>query len=350
MRPVVDASNFTTRYLGSKRRLANWIVHETRHLRFDSVLDAFGGTASVSYAFKRTNKQVIYNDLLSSNYHTGLALVENSSHTLSEEEVSWITTKHKEIDYPTFIAHTFSEIYYKDRENEWLDMAVTNIFRIRNPYKRSLALHALFQCCMMKRPFNLFHRRNLYIRLANVKRKFNNKVTWEKPFKTLFEHFAKEASACVFDNGHENLALNYDALKIPKAKTYDLVYIDPPYISENGKTVNYFTFYHFLEGLCSYRKWPKMIDYESINRCLVARNNSWGSDVEKVDGLFDKLFRRFQDSILLVSYRSPGIPSEHTLRILLEQFKRKVTVKRRAHKYALSKPGRKCFEVLFVAS
>ena len=57
-----------------------------------------------------------------------------------------------------------------------------------------LARHALNQACLMKRPFNLFHRKNLYIRTANVERQFGNKTTWETPFPTLFTRLVKEAN------------------------------------------------------------------------------------------------------------------------------------------------------------
>ncbi len=41
-----------TRYYGSKRRLLDWIYHALKDLPFNSVLDGFGGTASVSLLFK----------------------------------------------------------------------------------------------------------------------------------------------------------------------------------------------------------------------------------------------------------------------------------------------------------
>jgi hypothetical protein len=83
---------------------------------------------------------------------------------------------------------------------------------------------------------------------------------------------------------------------------------------------------------------------------MVRNSDGWGSDLEKVEDLFDQLFHRFQDSILLVSYRSPGIPSEATLKSLLEQYKRKVRTTRRNHKYVLSKQGTRNFEVCFVGT
>lgn len=340
-----------TRYLGSKRKLLSWIVAETRNLQFDSVLDAFGGTASVSYAFKKIGKEVTYNDLLVSNYQTGLALIENSKARLSDNDISWVVSRKKGIRYPSFIQDTFRGFYYKDRENAWLDMAITNIGLIRNRRKRALALHALFQSCLIKRPFNLFHRRNLNMRLARVKRDFNNQKSWNRPFRMRFEQFAREANVAVFSNGRDNTALNYDVFDIP-SRTYDLVYLDPPYILEEGRCVDYYSAYHFLEGLCQYQKWNEMIDYETYNRRLLANGNghSWGktADADDVEKSFDMLFRRFQDSILLVSYVSPGIPSVLKLKELLEQYKRRVSLHSRSYRYVLNTRPR-IREVLLVA-
>ena len=65
----------TTRYQGSKRKLADSILCALRDLEFTTVLDAFGGTGAVAHAFKRAGKVVTYNDLLAFNHQIGLALI-----------------------------------------------------------------------------------------------------------------------------------------------------------------------------------------------------------------------------------------------------------------------------------
>ena len=64
----------TTRYRGSKRKILPWISDSLAGLEYDSVLDLFGGTGSVSYMFKRMGKQVIYNDHLWFNHLIGKAV------------------------------------------------------------------------------------------------------------------------------------------------------------------------------------------------------------------------------------------------------------------------------------
>lgn len=343
----------STRYVGSKRKLSGWIVEQTNGLRFQTILDIFGGTASVSYAFKQLGKEVTFNDFLVSNYQTGLALIENPNHRLSEADIAWAIKKHEQIDYPQFIRETFDDVYYTNRENAWLDIAATNIAQMKNRYKRALAYHALFQSCLVKRPFNLFHRRNLYLRLAEVKRNFYNYVTWGKTFPVMFRKFAHEANSCVFDNGKDNHALNCDVFEIPK-EDYDLVYVDSPYISQGqskARRFDYYASYHFLEGMCDYSNWPARIDYDSPNKRLLPNGHpSWATQTGNITNDFDKLFCKFQDSVVVVSYRSPGVPSISTLKRLLSRYKRKVKVRTRPYKYALSKQVFTSSEVCIVAS
>jgi adenine-specific DNA-methyltransferase len=72
----------------------------------------------------------------------------------------------------------------------------------------------------VKRPFNLFHRKNLYLRFANVERSFGNKASWDTPFPVLFRKFVNEVNALVYDNGLDNRALNRDIFDVKG--TYDL--------------------------------------------------------------------------------------------------------------------------------
>ncbi|MBU1706568.1 DNA adenine methylase [bacterium] len=324
----------STRYQGSKAKLVEWIWEQIADLDFETSLDAFGGTGVVAYRLKQAGKQVTYNDLLRFNYYFGVALIENSNVRLSSQEIDWITQKHSEISYPHFVQEKFSDIYFTDEENRWIDRVITNIRQFSDPYKFALTFFALCQACIIKRPYNLFHRKNLYIRFAEVERSFGNKTTWDKPFDEWFHIFINEANRAVFDNGQANLSLNYDAIDVPAE--YDLVYIDTPYISRRGAPVDYLSFYHFLEGLTAYDEWKDRVDFSSKHRRLKPQPSEW-IDKEKIHIAFDKLFRRYQNSIIVVSYRSDGIPSESRLVSLLRRYKSNVRVQHFGHyKYVLS--------------
>ena len=61
-----------------------------------------------------------------------------------------------------------------------------------------------------------------------------------------------------------------------------------------------------------------------------------------------KLFKKFKDSILVVSYNSEGFPSEKQMLNLLKKYKSNVEVKRKKYRYAL-RPSR-LDELLFIAT
>ena len=317
-------------------------------LKFESALDCFGGTASVSHLLKSHGVAVTYNDQLQFNHQIGQALIANSRSRLTDEDVAMLLQRHNGVEYDDFIARTFGGVYFTKSENEWLDMMCRNIGFLRGPNKKALAYFALFQACLIKRPFNLFHRRNLYLRFARVERTFGNKRTWDKSFTTHFKRFVGEANQAVFDSGVPCSAVCYDALNVP-LQDYDLVYIDTPYVRVNGSGDDYLDCYHFLEGLVDYDGWAARLDY--TRKHLPFRhvpmpfvNNG------SVQSIFSQLFERYADSIIVVSYRNDGIPSEEELIGLLKEVKTKVRLVRYGnYQYALS-PNGNSNEILLIGT
>ncbi len=337
----------STRFLGSKVKLLNWIWDNTKHLKFETVLDAFGGTSSVGYLFKKNGKTVYYNDVLNFNKQIGLALIENKRTILTEEDIIDILKKRDDIQYPTFIRDTFNKIYFTRKENDWLDKTITNIHQIKNKYKRAIALSALFQACLIKRPFNLFHRNNLSLRMNDVPRNFGNKVSWDTPFLVHFTKFVDEYNRAVFDNGKENTVIGgKDVFNLPNK--VDLVYLDPPYLSKNSR-INYHAYYHFLEGLNDYKKWSGKIDHSSSLKKMVENKKiSRWLDREQIIDLFDKMIEHFKDSIIVLSYRNDGIPTKKEIVDIIVKHKgKRPTIKMKDYKYALSNGSTK--EMLFIA-
>jgi len=335
----------STRYQGSKRKLADWIWENVRHLPFDSVLDVFGGTGVVSHRFKLAGKAVTYNDKLMFNWNIGLGLIQNSSVNLKVDDVDTVLRVQKDVIYPTFIQDTFKDIYFYDDENAWLDRAIYNIDHfIHDPYKQSLARFALFQSCIAKRPYNLFHRANLYMRSANVERSFGNKSTWDTPFEKHFRVFVGEANAAVFDNHRHNEAINVDAFETPTGA--DLVYLDPPYLNSEGKGLDYRDFYHFLEGMMSYSSWAAKVDYKSKHKRLIPEQSIW-LHPKTITQAFESIIDRHRSSVVVISYRDDGIPSKNDLVKMLRQYKQTVECVTQSQKYVLS--HRTSHELLLIA-
>lgn len=335
----------STRYQGSKQKFTDWIWQCIKDIPFHTVLDAFGGTGCISFKMKEEGKKVTYNDILPFNSIIGKALIENRSTFLTENEIEDILSINNNISYPNFIEKTFKDIYYTDEENRWLDVVTTNIKLIDNEYKRALAYFALFQSCIIKRPYNLFHRKNLYVRMQDVKRSFGNKKTWDTPFETHFRKFIQEANSAVFDNKESCISLNKNIFDINYK--YDLIYIDTPYINCDGVGVDYADFYHFLNGLVDYDNWSSRIDYNSKHLRLRKNPNVW-NDSEKIYMAFENLFDKFSDCTLVISYRSNGIPSIEDIVSMLKKHGKDIKIYQSSEiKYVLS--NKQSNEVLIVA-
>lgn len=349
----------TTRYQGSKRKILDWIFNKFSSLEFETALDAFGGTASVSYLLKKMNKEVTYNDKYKFNHIIGKAIVENNSVTFNERDFEYIVNKHSENEYYDVIQKNFKSIYYTEEENEWLDQTISNIIQFDlyepsiNEYKKAIALYAVFQSCLMKRPFNLFHRKNLYLRTNDVERSFGNKTTWEKPFPKLVKRFIDEANSLVFDSGNECSSMNKSVFDIEE-KNFDLVYLDPPYMTskKRNETSDYLRCYHFLEGICNYSNWENLIDYETKNRRFKTTLESNDFKPTTAPKLLDEIISQFQESIIVLSYKNGGIPEIDYLEKALKKYKSNVDIYSQHYVYALNNQNgdaKKNREVLLIA-
>jgi len=334
----------TTRYQGSKRKILPWIYSAIKNLEFETALDAFGGSSSVSYLFKKMNKSVTYNDKLMFNHLIGKAIIENSFTKLTKHDLSSLLISHKELTYPNFIEKYFKDIYFLEEENAWLDKVTFNIVNMNHysadilQYKKSLAYYSLFQASIIKRPYNLFHRKNLNMRTADVYRDFGNKVTWERPFEEYLVKFAEEANSLVFDTGKVCYSLNLSALDIDPYG-YDLVYLDPPYLrlDHDHESSNYLRCYHFLEGLSKYQDWQELIDFTSKN--LRFKDNIISNDfsTKLVMETYEKLISKYKNSIIVLSYKMGGMPSIDFLKDLVKRVKGNVHTYSKPYIYALNR-------------
>jgi adenine-specific DNA methylase len=185
------------------------------------------------------------------------------------------------------------------------------------------------------------------MRTSNVERSFGNKTTWDRPFEDHFRDFALEASAAVFDSGIRCVALNEDVFNLEAS--FDLVYIDTPYMNRNGIGPDYFGFYHFLEGLADYENWESRIDRRKKHLPLRSSGKCIWLDKARVTSAFERLFEKFRKSQLVVSYRTDGIPSPDQLMSLLRRQNRKIrNFSTKGYKYVLSSNGQSK-EALIVA-
>lgn len=338
-----------TRYQGSKAKLAHWIVGTVSQILRNPgpgrVLDAFSGTGAVGYAFKQRGWGVTVNDLLAFNYRFGRALVENDAEALSDGDVRAVLAAGA--DYRAgFIAENFAGIFYSDEENVWLDQMAQAIHEQLNGYRQDLALYALCQAALQKRPFNLFHRANYALRVRDVPRGFGNKATWDRPFADVFVDMIRVANQALFVGRQPCRATWGDVMDAPE--DFDVVYLDPPYMDSRGRSFDYLDGYHFLEGLVQYRNWPGNVLPQYKHRPLRGKGDSPWLTRDGVRSGFRRLLDKFRHSTIVVSYRADGIPALDELEEWLRAVKPRITVAKMPYRYVLSR--RSTEEALLVGS
>lgn len=325
-----------TRYYGSKRRIVDWIQESVSDLSFDTVLDVFGGTGTVSLMFKSLGKKISYNDILLSSTLQARALLANGAVTGFGNDIAAFCDG--VIPESGFVTKNFKDVYYSDEENSWLDGALRALGCIEDPQLHAEIYYCLQQSCIQKRPFNLFHRKNHYLRLNNNRQsKFGNWVTWERSFKELMVRAAKDLEKARFVSESEPVVLpSVNALDIPAG--YDLVYLDPPYIPSKRNDISYLERYHFLEGMASPKEWPEKIDWTKEHRCFKSspQIRQWHTRSIFKESLF-ALVHKHRKSIVVLSYVMDAYPTAKDIEDYFLCVFKKVRIHKKTLSHALAK-------------
>jgi len=240
------------------------------------------------------------------------AMIENNATTLTDDDIARLLRKPKSVD--GFVSTTFKGIFFTDEENAKIDALRANIARLRDPYKRAIAMTALIRACAKKRPRGLF----TYV----GERYDDGRRDLRLSIEEQFVECVKSVNAAVFDNGRENRSVWGDALRFEGA-TADLVYIDPPYYTPKSDN-EYVRRYHFLEGLA--RSWKGVVIQQETKTKKFKSYPTPFARKEGAEKAFDELFSRYRESILIVSYSSNSLPTKEQMLSLLAQYKRNVDV------------------------
>lgn len=338
-----------TRYYGSKRKLVEriWEELENRHLEFQSFLDVFGGTGIMSYNMAVHGKDVVYNDIFSFNCKIAEALLGTPRGVFTNEMATQLLQPVEGRDYQHFVEDIFRGIYYTDEENVTIDMVAQNIMHLPQQQQAS-AYYVLFQSCLIKRPFNLFHRRNLNLRENHVESNFGNYVTWEKSFEILFRQFTDELNHFQFLHLPNVEIVNHSALECPNVA--DIVYLDTPYFNKKSSAVSYHARYHFLEGLVYYNDIPAYVNYNKANREIQIHKSSEFESRSNYLNDLNELLGHYPGSIIVMSYTSEGYPSIEELEMQLRRHKQNVEVIYFGkYSFALNRSNQNRQEVLIIA-
>ena len=288
---------------------------------FKTALDAFSGSGSVSYLLKTMGKSVTTNDFLHFCATIAQATVENDEFRIGQQMLDNLLKydpRHKR-----FIEQTFKDIFYTPADLRFLDRVLWNIRHLENPHHRALAKAALIRSCMKRQPRGVFT-------VAGDPEKYKDN---RRDLKlSLEEHFIEQISIynqSVFSNGGQHRSYNQDIYEL-KSGPVDLVYMDPPYVPRSDDNC-YIKRYHFLEGLSCYWNNVEILTESRVKK--IAKRYTPFSYRRTAEAAFDGIFRKFSDSILVLSYSSNGYPDLDMLVSLMRRFKDSVKVYTKEHRY-----------------
>ena len=288
-------------------------------------------------------------------YHDGLQFNEDVGRTVLAQEQSvsrsdllyFLKTVTPRVGV---ISKLFEGVFYTTAENMWLDGFCIQLNEAKlSLAQKSLLRYLLYQACLRKRPFNIFHRANLGLRTnGGIKRSFGNLATWERSFDLHMLQAYEELPCNAPEYQRPSTILSSrNAEEVPAG--YDLVYIDPPYISleERRNWDDYWRRYHFLEGLARYHEWEQLIDLSSNIRLFQAPEwiTVWSRRRTFTDRLFS-LIERHSSSIVLFSYVKHAYPHDSIIQSFLESKFSDVSIHTRMHNHALSRSQKR--ELLFI--
>ena len=272
------------RYLGNKFKLNPFIRHvvEEECVNVTSVLDAFSGTGSVSYAFR--DKQLLVNDMLYCNYLAALCWFSPQDFNHHKMELlldfyNKVDTSHED----NYMYQTFRNTYFSAevcRKIGFVREDVEQKYNNGELNERERAVIVTSLIYAMDRISNTYGHYDSYIQNAI----YNNDFELRLP-------------KLDYDLNPGNRCFNKDANQLVTEVVCDLAYLDPPYNSRN-----YCDAYHLLENVARWEKpevegVAKKMDRSTIKSeyCKVTAN-------ESLEDLVDKLRCRY----IMLSYNNNG--------------------------------------------
>lgn len=317
----------STRYMGSKNKLLTEIWAVASQFEFNTALDLFSGSGVVGYMFKSHGKSVVSNDYMAMSATFAKAMIENNEITLPHAEALALLEPKNTID--RFVETKFQGLYFSDDDNRLIDIVRANIKAVKNPYKRAIAMSALIRACLKKRPRGIF---------TYVGHRYDDgRKDLLMSFRAQFLEAVDMVNAAVFNNGKQNKARHGDAMTLQN-REQGLVYIDPPYYSPLSDN-EYVRRYHFVEGLA--RDWQGV---EIQEHTLTKKFKSYPTPFSSRKGAaeaFDMLFKRFRESVLVVSYSSNSQPTLDEMVAIMAKHKSHVEVVPVDYKYSIGNQGSK---------
>ena len=226
------------RYLGNKYKLLDFIrsIVKEQCPGIRTVADIFAGTGAVASAF--TDKKLMTNDLMYSNYICHVAWFDSQSY--SEEKLLELILDYNTVpvDEENYMTENFSDTYFSREDCARIGYIRENIETLYgtgtiNRRERALLITSLLYA--MDKIANTCGHYDAYRQGV----KFERRLTLALPQPS--QHL-----------NANNLCFNEDTNQLVRRIEADLVYIDPPYNSRQ-----YCDAYHLLENVARWEK-PKV--------------------------------------------------------------------------------------------
>ena len=349
-------------FIGYKHSIWPWI-NKNIDLKYNTVLDLFGGTGVISHGFRLLGKQVFYNDFLIHLQIIASGLLQsNITHYITDDMINEILTFHQSDTGNHFFQDNFSNTYFFPQEAEFIDRIYSNIHSSSfDPIQKSILFFALTQTCLKKRPFHTFHGSFLNLRLKSR----SKPQTWDLDMKTTFRQTINSVNNYLLQLPNKLGVPEISGLMASQAKpemfteeTIDLLYLDPPFISNKKKRslrfANYLKNYYVLDLLADYNKAPTLLDLETKKfrkeKYLPSQEMDLWLDQNQKKWLksFESIIENFETSCIVVSYRSDSLISVSQIHEILSSYKTVQTFQT-PHMYENSEKKAKFDDLLFTA-
>ncbi len=307
--------------MGSKHRLLPWIHGVLSQLPFETAADPFVGSGCVAYLLKAMGKRVVASDFLNFPAVLAAATIANSAESLDASARKHLLTPRRH--GPRFIEETFTGVFYTPDDLRFLDRVSANIETLENPHQQALSRAALIRSCLKKQPRGVFTVSGDLSRYDDGRRDLRLSIE---------EHFLEQMDAfdrVVFDNGRHHRVQRAAVFDL-STEGIDLVYLDPPYVPRSDDNC-YMKRYHFLEGLSCYWKGVRIMEETRVKK--IEKPFTPFSYRKSATEAFDRLFRLYRESIIVLSYSSNGYPDLDELKNLMSRYKTTVTTHEKAHRY-----------------
>ena len=272
------------RYLGNKFKLLPFIRRivdeECKHVM--SVLDAFSGTGSVSFAFR--DKQLLVNDMMYCNYLAALCWF--SPLKVDEQKIRELLEYYNTADTrreENYMWKNFRDTYFSAdvcRRIGFVREDVEQKYKAGELNERERAALITSLVYAMDRISNTYGHYDSYIQNA----KFNN------DFELRLPKLDYELNA-------DNLCFNMDANRLAAEVDCDLAYLDPPYNSRN-----YCDAYHLLENVARWEKPAVEGVARKMDRSAMKSEYCKVTANESLEDLVDILRCRY----IMLSYNNNG--------------------------------------------